>query len=673
MTQEAQEQLAARIRALPEEPGVYLFKDGRGKVLYVGKAKSLRDRVRSYLGAGPDADPKTRALMARARDVDYMSTRTEVEALVLECNLIKEYRPRYNIRLRDDKKYPYIRITTDPFPRVFLTRTVVHDGSQYFGPYSDVGAMRRTLALLQRVFQTRPCTPESLDGIDRPCLYYDIKMCQAPCVGLQSREEYLQMVDDVRLFLGGRSGELASRLRERMQAESAGLEFERAARTRDQLRAVERVTDRMQRLVADEVERDAVAMRRDGADACSVVLKIRGGKLLASETFYLSPGETSDAEAFTGFFEQYYHSTTSIPAEILVSEPPTDVELLESWLGERRHDRVQITHPQRGDKQTLVGLALKNATLKLDEWVIAHGGAQRRTPEEVVQLRDALGMRELPRRIECFDISNFQGAHPVASLVHFDAGSPVKNRYRHFRIRGIAAPNDFAMMEHVVERHFRGLQRDALPLPVLVVVDGGRGQLGAAARALERLELAGRVHLIGLAKRQEEIFRSGHPEPLLLPRTGAALKLLQRVRNEAHRFAITYHRRLRSEALVRSALDDIPGVGVKTRVALLRHFGSVEAVGQASAADLAKVHGVGPATAERILAVLSHPALREGRTNAATPAAELGGPEPERDASPTPATERGDEEADVEEGTDAETAGSIVDVEVDPGGEAGDE
>ncbi|UCE04065.1 MAG: excinuclease ABC subunit UvrC [Candidatus Latescibacterota bacterium] len=608
--------LAEKIRQLPEEPGVYLFKDARGKVLYVGKAKSIRDRVRSYRGASAEASAKTRVLMSRARDIDYVSTRTEVEALVLECNLIKEYRPRYNVRLRDDKKFPYIRVTRDEFPRVFLTRTLIHDGSEYFGPYSDVGAMRRTLALLQRVFWMRPCTPETLDGIDRPCLYYDIKMCGAPCVGLQSHDEYLQLVEDVRMFLGGRTQELESRLQQRMQAESDGLEFERAARTRDQLRAIGRITDRMRTLVTDALDRDAIAMQRDGGNCSGVVMKIRGGKLLSSESFYFTPGDEEDAEVFAAFFQQYYNSTSSIPDEIVVSHALREAELLERWLGEKRERRLRIVHPQRGEKQTLVRLASKNARLKLDEWLIAHGKAERRAPEDVVQLRDALGMRELPRRIECFDISNFQGAHPVASLVHFDAGEPVKNRYRHFRIRGIEAPNDFAMMEHVVERHFRSLVRDGHALPLLVMVDGGRGQLSAALRALERLELRDPVHLIGLAKRNEEIYSSAHEAPLQLARTSPALKLLQRIRNEAHRFAIGYHRRLRGAELVRSALDDIPGVGLKTRLALLRSFGSVDAVARASAEELARVPGVGPATAERILAVLSHPALRQGQTNA---------------------------------------------------------
>jgi excinuclease ABC subunit C len=398
--------------------------------------------------------------------------------------------------------------------------------------------------------------------------------------------------------------------------ESDALEFERAARTRDQLRAIERITDRMRTLVTDAVDRDAIAMQRDGGNCSGVVMKIRGGKLLSSESFYFTPRDEEDPEVFAAFFQQYYNATSSIPDEIVVSHALQEAGLLERWLGEKRERRVRIVHPQRGERQTLVRLASKNARLKLDEWLIAHGKAERRAPEDVVQLRDALGMRELPRRIECFDISNFQGAHPVASLVHFDAGEAVKNRYRHFRIRGIEAPNDFAMMEHVVERHFRSLLRDGHALPLLVMVDGGRGQLSAATRALERLELRDPVHLIGLAKRNEEIYSSAHEAPLQLARTSPALKLLQRIRNEAHRFAIGYHRRLRGAELVRSALDDIPGVGLKTRLALLRSFGSVDAVARASAEDLARVPGVGPATAERILAVLSHPALRQGQTNA---------------------------------------------------------
>jgi excinuclease ABC subunit C len=611
--------LQEQVRQLPEEPGVYLFKDERGKVLYVGKAKSLRDRVRSYLGAAADAAPKTRALMARVGSLDWIASRTDVEALILECNLIKEYRPRYNVRLRDDKKYPYIRITTDRFPRVYATRTMVHDGSEYFGPYSDVGAMRRTLAFLQRTLPTRPCTPPDLAGIDRPCLYHELRMCGAPCVGLQSEGEYAEVVDGVRLFLRGRTGELMARLRERMEARSAERDYEAAARCRDQITAIERSTDRMRRVVGEGVDRDAMALRRDGSDACGVVLRVRGGRLLASETFYFTGREDDEAEVFQAFFTQYYHATTSIPDEILTSHAPEEPELLATWLAEKHGAPVRILQPQRGEKHTLVRLALKNAGLKLDEWVIAHGGAARRAPDEVVQLREALGMRDLPRRIECFDISNFQSGQPVASMVHFEAGQPVKALYRHFRIRGLVAPNDFAMMEHVVERHYARALQEGRPLPDLVLVDGGRGQLGSAQHALERLGLAGRMALAGLAKQHEELFRPGDAQPIVLPRTAPALKLVQRVRNEAHRFAISYHRKLRRREVVRSALDDIPGVGAKTRIALLRRFGSVAGVAAASANDLAAVPGVGAVSAERILAVLSHPALRPAETSAATP------------------------------------------------------
>lgn len=604
----SREALEAKARQLPEEPGVYLFQDARGKVLYVGKAKVLRDRVRSYFG--PDLPPKTRALMSKSAGLDWVATRTEIEALVLECNLIKEYRPRYNIRLRDDKKYPYIRLTADRFPRVFATRNLVHDGSEYFGPYSDVGAMRRTLSLLQRVSPTRPCTPETLDGIDRPCLYHELKMCGAPCVGLQTRDDYLEAVDGVRLFLRGRTDELEARLEQKMQAHSGRLEYEAAARLRDQIEAVRRVTDRMRPVVGEGLDRDAVALRRDGPHACGIVLKVRGGKLLATETFYFSERDEADRDVFTAFFHQYYNATAALPDEILTTHELEDPELVERWLGEKRGAPVRLARPQKGEKRTLVQLALKNATLKLDEWLIAHGGAAKRAPADVVRLGEVLGMQDLPRHIECFDISNFQGAQPVASLVHFEAGQPAKKLYRHFRIRGIEAPNDFAMMEHVVERHFRAAQAEGRPLPDLVMVDGGKGQLGAAVRALERLGLSGRVALLGLAKRHEEIFRPGFEAPLVLPRTSPALKLVQRVRNEAHRFAISYHRRLRGRELVRSALDDIPGIGARTRLALLRHFGSAAAVAAASAAELAAVPGVGPVTAERILSVLSHPALR---------------------------------------------------------------
>jgi excinuclease ABC subunit C len=614
--------LADKVRQLPVEPGVYLFKDARGKVLYVGKAKQLRDRVRSYFGDSADIPPKTRVLMGRVHDLDWIASRSEVEALILECNLIKEYRPRYNIRLRDDKKFPYVRITADPFPRVFATRTLVHDGSEYFGPYSDVGAMRRTLALLQRLLPTRPCAPPTLEGIDRPCLYYDIKMCGAPCVGLQSLEDYRDSVEGVRLFLRGRTDELVTRLRARMNDRAERRDYEGAARVRDQILAIERVTDRMRAVVGEGVDRDAVALRRDGASACAVVMKVRGGRLLASETFYFADRDESDREVASAFFAQYYNSTPAVPEEILISTPVDDPQLLTRWLTEKRGSAVTIHVPKRGEKRRLVELAAKNATLKLDEWMIAHGLAAKRVPDDVVELGATLGMRELPRRIECFDISNFQGAQPVASLVRFESGQPAKKGYKHFRIRGLEAPNDFAMMEHVVERHFRRRRDEEGGLPDLLIVDGGRGQLAAAQRALERLGLAGRMTLIGLAKREEEIFRSGDAPPIVLPRTSPALKLVQRVRDEAHRFAVSYHRRLRDRALVHSALDDIPGIGAKTRIALLRRFGSVAGVAAASAAELASVPGVGGVTAERILAVLSHPALRPpaGDSPAATAA-----------------------------------------------------
>jgi len=372
----------------------------------------------------------------------------------------------------------------------------------------------------------------------------------------------------------------------------------------------------MRSVVNDAVDRDALALQRDGDLACGLVMKIRGGKLMTSETFYFKDRDETDDAIFAAFFQQYFNATTSIPQEILVSHGLEDRDLLQTWLTEKSQHRVVITQPQRGEKNTLVQLALKNASLKLGEWAISQGKAQKHVPAAVTALREALQMSRLPRRIECFDISNFQGSHPVASLVHFDNAEPFKGRYRHFRIRGIAAPNDFAMMEHVVERHYARLVAQGAELPELVMVDGGRGQLGSARKALDRLGLGDQVTLIGLAKKQEEIWKFGSLQSILLPRTSEALKLLQRIRNEAHRFAIGYHRRLRGQELVRSALDDIPGVGHKTRIALLRHFGSIEAIGRAQASQLATVPGIGTVTAERILAVLTHPALHSGATNA---------------------------------------------------------
>ncbi len=606
-----------KLAQLPESPGVYLFRDGDEQIIYVGKAVSLKNRVRSYFSAAAERDAKVRAMMERARDFEYITTDSEVEALILEANLIKEHRPRYNIILKDDKSYPYIKVTTnEQFPRVFITRRVVKDGARYFGPYTQVGAVHETLKLLNRIFPLRTCKQQVLAPRSRPCLNQHIKRCLGPCCDLVTPEEYRKLVDGVLLFMEGKQEDLVQGLRRRMGEAVENLEFERAAELRDQLQAVERVMERQKIVAADHNDRDVLAMARGQDDACVMMFFVRGGKLIGREHFIVEG--TSDMgrdEVLTGFIKQYYLRAEFVPREVLIEDVLAgEVEVLERWLSDKRGGRVYLVCPQRGDKKRLVELAGRNALLVLQEVEAGRAVRKNELQKAMEQLAEALELNTLPLRMECYDISNTQGTEPVASMVVFEEGKPVPQQYRRFKIKTVTGPDDFASMREVLNRRLaRGQEerelvntgqmssRDAKfhRFPDLVVVDGGKGQLSSAIAAFEEQGFS-YIPVCGLAKEEELVFLPGRSEPVRLSESSPALKMLQRLRDEAHRFAVTYHRRLRGRRNLKSMLEEIDGIGAVRRRELLKAFGSVEKIQAAELAELAAVPGMNHRSARAV-------------------------------------------------------------------------
>src|SRR5215204_1084086 len=543
--------IAAKLPHLPESPGVYLWKDAEGQVLYVGKAKRLRSRVRSYVGQDHWGSPKTRALMLHAVALDTIVVPSEAHALILENNLIKEYRPRFNIALRDDKSYPYIKVTlAEPFPRVYVTRQLVNDGSRFFGPYTDVGAMRRALNVVKRIFTVRSCNYElPTVAPDRPCLDHHIGRCKAPCVGLQTQGDYRAMIDEVVLFLDGRTDEVTRRVRERMEAAAVSLDFERAAELRDALRHLERMEEPTVVLEVEGGDRDVVGYARDADEACVVLMRIRGGRLLAREhQFFENIDGEDDGAVLEAFLVRSYLPLEDRARELFV---PFDFE--GRTLVEESLERTVVHAPQRGPKRELVDLAEQNARHLLEEVRLAGEQADERAVDPVYELQRQLGLQKVPRSLVCFDISHAQGTDTVASMVWFQNGRPNRGEYRKFKVKSVEGIDDFASMREVVGRYFGRRLHDAKPLPDLVVIDGGKGQLHAAHDALAEHAL-GELPLISLAKREEEIFVFGRSESLRLTRRSPALRLLQQARDEAHRFAITFQRLRRTKRTVTSEL-----------------------------------------------------------------------------------------------------------------------
>jgi excinuclease ABC subunit C len=582
----------------PDSPGVYLMKNRTGRVLYVGKAKNLSARVRSYAQKPEALDPKTNALMHAASSADYIATDTEVEALVLECTLIKEHRPRYNIRLKDDKRYPYLKLTVgERFPRLLLVRRVENDGAEYFGPFTDTTALRRTLRTLKTIAPLRDCGGERAGRIaGRACLNYHIGRCRAPCTENIGMEAYRELVQQVRLFLKGKTEQLHESLEKRMWRLASEKRYEEAATARDQIAAFEKVSERQRAVSPRGSDEDFVAAAREGALSCGVVMKVRQGKILGRESFLIpTAAEDGEADIFGAFFELYYHSATDVPPHIYLQFPLDEPELMREWLHEKCGRRVTIASPKRGAKRSLLDLALKNATLQL--------ASETRTKAAAApvlrELKSVLGLSTTPVRIEGYDISNIHGSEAVGSMVTFDRAHPFKSGYRHFKIRSVQGSDDYAMMREVLARRLTHLKEGKQRRPDLIMVDGGKGQVSTARAAMTDLGITG-IPIIGLSKKNEEIWLEGRDSALRLPRRSAALRLLQRIRNEAHRFAVEYHRSLRSKRMQRSELEHVPGIGKKRRTILLVEFGSLEALMQAAAEDIARVPGIGEKIAKKV-------------------------------------------------------------------------
>ena len=596
------DRVAQKLQHLPEDPGVYLWKDAEGAVIYVGKAKRLRSRVRSYFASDHPFSLKTQHLVRQIADLETIVVPTEAHALVLEANLIKEYHPKFNIALRDDKSYPYIKVTVnEPFPRVYVTRRLLNDGAKYFGPYTDVGAMRHALNVVKRIFTVRSCNydmPREMP--ERPCLDYFIKRCKAPCILAQTQQEYAAMIDEVLLFLEGRSDEIIRRVRERMQLAAETLDFERAAELRDALQHLEKMEEPTAVLRVEGGDHDVAGYARDGDDAVIAILRIRDGKLLAREHRFLEniDGE-EDGDVLRLFLAGNYVSMPERANELAVPFDFPDRELLEESLAGGR-----IVVPQRGFRREMIALAEQNARHLLEELKLASAESDARAGNPVYELGRELALQKLPRTMVCFDISTAQGTDTVGSAVFFDNGRPKRGEYRKFKVKTVVGTDDFASMHEVVTRYFARRQEEEKPVPDLIVIDGGKGQLSAAHDALEALGLGDRP-LISLAKREEEIYMWGRVEPLRLSRRSVALRLLQQIRDEAHRFAVTFNRKRRTMRTVTSELLSIPGVGEKKRRQLLTAFGSVQGVRDASVTDIAALPGFTVASAEKLKIALA--------------------------------------------------------------------
>jgi excinuclease ABC subunit C len=605
---EISEALHSQLNCLPTKPGCYIMKDGEGKVIYVGKAVNLRNRVRSYFHANLP-DNKTRQLVRHIVDFEWIVVGSELEALILEMNLIKRYRPQYNIRMKDDKRYPYIKIHwNEPFPKVTVTRQIAEDGARYYGPYTSVWALYQTLDVLRRIFPYLSCDRQITGHDTRACLYYDIKRCLAPCIGAVNQEQYRQMIDDLSSFLEGHAEPIVARLQGEMNQAAEELRYEKAAAVRDQLRAIEQIIARQKVVFAsDYVDSDVIAMARANGEACVQVFFIRSGKLIGREYFIMEGTEgTPDASVLGEFLKQFYDETPTVPGQLLLPTEVDEAQIISTWLNTRRGEKVEIRVPREGQQNELVKMAAENAAETLAALKARWENDTHRQEQALAELQTALSLPEPPNRIECYDISNTQGTMAVGSMVVFEQGAPKKAHYRRFNIRTVQGPDDFASMEEVLKRRFGRWKLLQDPetmhskkpdpsfqrLPDLLIVDGGKGQLGRAVKVLESYGLLGQIPVAGLAKQEEELFVPDRSKSILLPRSSQGLYLIQRVRDEAHRFAITAHRARRDKQGVASKLDSIPGIGSSRRRSLLTHFGSIDDIREASLEELQKAPGI---------------------------------------------------------------------------------
>jgi excinuclease ABC subunit C len=638
------EKIQSVLNSLPHKPGIYLMKDAQGTILYVGKAISLYNRVRSYFQESSALSPKNRSMVAKVEDIEFFVVKNEVEALVLESNYIKQYRPKYNVLLRDDKSYPYIKVSlTEDFPRVYRVRSFQRDGNRYFGPYTNSGAVDSTLDLLNKLFAFRTCRYDASSWapprngeppsgwkqklLPRPCTQYYIHRCIAPCVAYATREEYDAVIQQVILFLEGKHDEVVKTLQEQMQQASENLNFEEAARIRDRIKAVERILEK-QRVIHTEGQddQDVIASASSEDETSAMVFFFRNGKLVGREFFILQgTRDSSPGEVISSFIQQFYESSPHVPAEIIVEAEPDDKLVVQSWLKEKRGGAVSIAVPKRGEKLRLIELVKQNAQEVLEQQRIKWLTDSQKTQLALEELQEALNLAAPPQRIECYDISNTQGTNSVGAMVVFEAGRPKSSEYRRFKIKTVEGPNDFASHQEMLRRRFRRQaantsviestleenESEIIPpieqevplqhewaVPDLIIIDGGKGQLSAAMEVLQELHID--ISTVGLAKENEEIFVPGSPDPIILPRSSQGLYLVQRIRDEAHRFGITYHRKLRSDRTFKSVLDEIPGIGPKRKQALMKHYGSVRAISAASIDDLAALNGMTREAAEKV-------------------------------------------------------------------------
>lgn len=616
-------ELTQKLDTLPDRPGVYIYRSSDGKVIYVGKAVVLRNRVRSYFHDAARHEPRTRRLVTEIADLEWIVTDTELEALILENELIKRYRPRFNVRLRDDKTYPYIKIHwQEDFPKVSVVRRMERDGGRYYGPFASAYAVRQTLDVLRRVFPYLDCSREITGGDPKPCLYYHIKRCAGPCIGAVDKDGYRQVVGGLGAFLEGDSERVLDQLTGRMQRAAENLQFERAAQLRDQIKAARQIVERQKVVSGKQEDEDVIAFAQDErtGEACVQVFFIRRGKLIGRESFVLEgvPPE-ANGELISAFVKQFYDEAAFVPPNILLPKDLDERTIIEQWLrGRRGGQKVKLTVPKRGAKQELLHLASENAAATLSSLQAQWQADTNRQTEALGQIQEALGLQRPPSRIECYDISTLQGTYTVGSMVVFAKGSPLKSDYRRFNVKGRGnqgEPDDYASMREVLRRRFRRAVEDAVKepgdkarprdaswklLPDLLIVDGGKGQLGVAIEVLAEFELTEVVPVVGLAKQREELFFPGRSEPILLPPATQGLFLIQRIRDEAHRFAITAHREQRSKASITSELDAIPGIGPRRRRSLLKHFGSLEAIREASVEQLAAAPGMNLGAAQAI-------------------------------------------------------------------------
>ena len=600
--------LQTKLANLPSKPGVYLMKNDEGQIIYVGKAVNLKNRVRSYFRTQREDAAKTKALVKHIADFEYIIVDSELEALILECNLIKKYRPKYNISLKDDKTYPYLKITNEDYPRVIITRRVLKDGARYYGPYPSVTMLKETLELMRRIFPFRSCQQRTFNN-ERPCLNYHIQKCYAPCAGKISKADYNKLIDEIAQFYEGKQEHLVDRLKKEMEAASEQLEFERAARLRDQLQGIEQIITNQKAALSRDDDEDVIAMARGIGEACVQIFFVRGGKIIGRENYFLdNTDESSRGEILASFIKQFYLNSQFIPPLISVETELEEQEVLEEWLTDKREGRVHLKVPKRGQQKDLIEMVGRNALEALNKKEMELERQKTRTLGAMEELKRYLGLAVLPRRIECYDISNTQGTESVGSMVVFEEGQPKKDQYRRFRIKTVEGPNDFASMYEVLSRRFAHAAAEQeqaeenakfAKLPDLIIIDGGKGQPQFARRAMAEQGYSD-IATFGLAKKEELLFQENEDEPIVLPRDSQSLFLVQRIRDEAHRFAITYHRSLRGKRNLASVLDDIPGVGEKRKKKLLQHFGSFSKIQEATVEELAEVDGISTTVAEEI-------------------------------------------------------------------------